>query len=76
MLDNFYSQGYSTEEIARKIVNERNANRLNSYLERGDIEGYEMARKDLRLFVDLVYFFIKEHDADKMINLNLGIKEW
>jgi len=45
MLDNLYKQGYSTEEIARKMVNERNANRLSSYLERGDMEGYEMARK-------------------------------
>jgi hypothetical protein len=44
MLENLYSQGYSTEDIARKMVNERNANRLNSYLERGDIEGYEMAK--------------------------------
>lgn len=33
-------------------------------------------KKDLRLFVDLVYFFIKEHNADKMININLGIKDW
>ncbi|NLJ98940.1 MAG: hypothetical protein GX320_06725 [Tissierellia bacterium] len=45
MLNNLYGQGYSAEEIARKMVNERNANRLNSYLKRGDMEGYEMARK-------------------------------
>ena len=45
MLDNLYKQGYSTEDIARKMVNERNANRLNSYLEKGDMEGYEIARK-------------------------------
>ncbi|WP_312339229.1 hypothetical protein [Anaerospora hongkongensis] len=45
MLDNLYSQGYSTEGIAQKMVNERNANRLNSYLARGDMEGYEMARR-------------------------------
>ncbi|MEF2115445.1 hypothetical protein SJI18_24565, partial [Clostridium frigoriphilum] len=45
MLDNLYSKGYSTEGIAQKMVNERNANRLNSYLQREDIEGYEMAKK-------------------------------
>ncbi|EEM08291.1 Hypothetical Cytosolic Protein [Bacillus pseudomycoides] len=45
MLDNLYSQGYSTEDIARKMVNERNANRLNSYIEKGDMEGYELVRK-------------------------------
>ena len=45
MLDNLYKQGYSTEDIARKMVNGRNANRLNSYLEKGDMEGYEIARK-------------------------------
>ena len=45
MLDNLYKRGYSTEDIARKMVNERNANRLNSYLEKGDMEGYEIARK-------------------------------
>ncbi|MBU3102322.1 MULTISPECIES: hypothetical protein [Clostridium] len=35
-----------------------------------------LEKKNLRLFVDLVYFFIKEHNADKMININLGIKKW
>lgn len=44
-LEELYSQGYSTEDIAHKIVNERNANRLNSYLNRGDMEGYKIARK-------------------------------
>ena len=45
MLDDLYGQGYSTEDIARKIVNERNANRLNSYLEKGDLKRYEIVRK-------------------------------
>ena len=30
----------------------------------------------LRLFVDLVYFFIKEHNCDKMINTKLLIEDW
>ncbi|MGG3518527.1 hypothetical protein ABES33_00615 [Bacillus pseudomycoides] len=37
---------------------------------------YIVDKKDLRLFVDLIYFFIEEHDADKMINPKLGIKGW
>ncbi|SFD38775.1 Metallopeptidase toxin 4 [Bacillus sp. 491mf] len=45
MLNNLYSQGYSTEDIARKMVNERNSNRLNSYIEKDDMEGYELVRK-------------------------------
>lgn len=37
---------------------------------------YIVDKKDLRLFADLIYFFIEEHDADKMINPKLGIKGW
>jgi len=37
---------------------------------------FVVEKKALRIFVDLVYFFIKEHDTDKMINPNLGIKDW
>lgn len=45
----------------------------------GDIMGswyYVVEKRDLRLFIDLIYYFIKEHNADKMINPKLIIKEW
>ncbi len=45
MLSELYKQGYSTEDIANKIVNERNANRLNSYIKNGDAEGLEIVKK-------------------------------
>lgn len=32
--------------------------------------------KDLRLFIDLIYFFIKESNADEMINPDLAIGKW
>ena len=48
-----------------------------------DIKGNRMEdwyfvveKKDFDLFIDLIYFFIKEHDSDGMINPNLSIKEW
>lgn len=37
---------------------------------------FDIENKDLRLFTDLIYFFIKEHNADEMINLDLAIKKW
>ncbi|WP_018781737.1 hypothetical protein [Bacillus sp. 95MFCvi2.1] len=37
---------------------------------------YIVDKKDLRLFVDLIYFFIEELDADKMISPKLGVKGW
>ncbi|MEL7570997.1 MAG: hypothetical protein AAGU14_10640 [Eubacteriaceae bacterium] len=50
---------------------------------RYDIEGdnigswyYVIEKKNLRLFIDLIYYFIKEHNADKLINPKLIIKEW
>lgn len=44
-LKNLYKEGYSTEEIAVKMVEERNINRLNSYIENNDFEGLEIAKK-------------------------------
>lgn len=32
--------------------------------------------KDLRLFIDLIYFFIKENSADKMLDPDLAIEQW
>lgn len=37
---------------------------------------YVIDKKDLRLFIDLIYFFIKEHDSDGMIHPHLRVKEW
>ena len=37
---------------------------------------FVVEKKDFDLFVDLIYFFIHENDADKMINPSLKIKKW
>lgn len=37
---------------------------------------FKTENKNLRLFIDLIYFFIKEHNADEMINPDLAIKKW
>ena len=45
MLDSLYKKGYSLKEIAYKMIDERNANRLNSYIKNGDLEGLKAIKK-------------------------------
>lgn len=40
-----YNEGYTTREIAIKMVEERNRNRLNSYIDRGNFEGLEIVKQ-------------------------------
>ena len=44
-VDEFFDEGYSVEDIARHLVNSRNTNRINSYLEDNDFEGLERLKK-------------------------------
>jgi hypothetical protein len=37
---------------------------------------FKIESKDLRLFVDLVYLFLKEHNVDAMVSPDLAIKKW
>lgn len=45
ILGKMYNEGYTTREIAIKMVEERNRNRLNSYIDRGDFEGLEIVKQ-------------------------------
>ncbi len=37
---------------------------------------FTVAKEDFSLFADLIYFFLTEHDADRMINPDLVITKW
>lgn len=39
MLKDLYDKGYTTKDIAAKMVEERNVNRINSYVSSGNLEG-------------------------------------
>lgn len=45
MLQSLYNEGYTTEEIAAKIVEERNLNRINSYIKNVDYEGLAIVKQ-------------------------------
>lgn len=45
MLQSLYDKGYTTKEIAAKMVEERNNNRINSYIENGDLEGLAIVKQ-------------------------------
>jgi len=50
-LQNMYDQGMTPKQIAENMVNERNINRINSYLNRGDLEGLEiMKQSNLKIY--------------------------
>lgn len=59
-----------TDEISERAINFK--------VEGDDMTNwyYVVKEKDLRLFIDLIYFFIREHNADKMISANLRINKW
>ena len=44
-LQALYNQGYTTEEIAARMVEERNMSRINSYIKNGDLKGLEIMKK-------------------------------
>ena len=44
-LQALYNQGYTTEEIATRMVEERNMSRINSYIKNGDLKGLEIMKK-------------------------------
>jgi hypothetical protein len=58
-------------------VNERNINfsvdgengRFNSYF-------YRISKKYIRLFSDMIYFFLSEHNIDKALNDKFKITDW
>lgn len=45
MLQDLYNSGYTTKDIAAKMVEERNMNRINSYINNGDLEGLEIVKQ-------------------------------
>lgn len=45
MLQDLYDSGYTTKDIAAKMVEERNMNRINSYISNGDLEGLEIVKQ-------------------------------
>lgn len=45
MLQNLYNEGYTTKEIAEKMVEERNNSRINSYIKNGDLEGLDIVKQ-------------------------------
>ena len=45
MLQNLYDKGYTTQDIAKKMVEERNINRINSYIKNGDLEGLAIVKQ-------------------------------
>jgi hypothetical protein len=50
-LQSMYDQGMTPKQIAESMVNERNINRINSYLNRGDLEGLEiMKQSNLKIY--------------------------
>lgn len=61
--------GFSDEISERGIAYEIAGDRMESWY-------FVVSKKDLRIFVDLVYFFLQEHNADMMINPDLIIDKW
>ena len=45
MLQSLYDKGYTTQDIAKKMVEERNSNRINSYIKNGDLEGLAIVKQ-------------------------------
>ena len=45
VLQKLYKEGYTTKEIAEKMVEERNKNRLNSYIQNDDMEGLKIVKQ-------------------------------
>ena len=44
-LQALYNQGYTTEEIVARMVEERNMSRINIYIKNGDLKGLEIMKK-------------------------------
>lgn len=45
MLQDLYNKGYTTKDIASQMVRERNMNRINSYIDTGNLEGIEIVKQ-------------------------------
>ena len=45
MLQELYNSGYTAKDIAAKMVEERNMNRINSYINNGDLKGLEIVKQ-------------------------------
>jgi hypothetical protein len=61
--------GFSDEVSERGITYDIAGDKMESWY-------FVIPKKDLRIFVDLVYFFIQEQNADMMINSDLFIDKW